>query len=66
MIIYNSARSVLNSMGYGFVVRYQSYKVNTKECVLPVSDNFNNTNTAKLPNGEEIEVLRNYALQKIV
>ena len=53
-------------MGYGFVVRYQSYKVNTKECVLPVSDNFNNTNTAKLPNGEEIEVLRNYALQKIV
>jgi len=45
------------------MVRSQSDQVNTKESILPVCDKPYHTNKRKVQKGEEIEVLRNCALQ---
>jgi len=44
------------------IVRWHFDLVNTKESVLPVCDKPKHTNKRKVQKGEEIEVMRNCAL----
>jgi len=66
MIIYNSAWSILIKLVRVMIVRWQSYLVNTKECVVHVCDQSYHTNKSTAQNEKEIEVLRNYALASSV
>ena len=62
MTIYNGTLSVLIKWIWVMIVRWHFDLVNTKESVLPVCDKPNHTNERMVQKGEEIEVMRNCAL----